>query len=143
MIPFGHLLHARPERSFAWGYGQIPIFGALVAVGAGLHVAAYYLEHHSALSSAATVLCVAIPVAAYVALLYALYAQVSHTWDPFHALLIGLSAAVVVASVVLAAAGVSLAWCLVVLALTPWVTVVGYEAVGHRHNEEVLDSLES
>jgi hypothetical protein len=28
-----------------------------------------------------------------------------------------------------------------VLALAPWVTVVGYEAVGHRHNAEVLASL--
>ena len=41
----------------------------------------------------------------------------------------------------MAAAGVSMAWCVLVLALTPWVTVVGYEAVGHRHNERVLESL--
>ena len=31
-----------------------------------------------------------------------------------------------------------LVWCLAVLALAPWVTVVGYETVGHRHNAEVL-----
>ena len=30
---------------------------------------------------------------------------------------------------------------LLVLALAPWVTVVGYEAVGHRHNAEVLAAL--
>ena len=40
--------------------------------------------------------------------------------------------------VVLAAAGVDMVWCLAVLALAPWVTVVGYETVGHRHNAEVL-----
>ena len=28
-----------------------------------------------------------------------------------------------------------------VLALAPWVTVVGYETVGHRHNAEVLAAL--
>ena len=28
----------------AWGYGHIPVFGAVVAIGAGLHAAAYYLE---------------------------------------------------------------------------------------------------
>ena len=33
-------------------------------------------------------------------------------------------------------------WCLAVLALAPWVTVVGYETVGHRHNAEVLAGLE-
>ena len=35
-----------------------------------------------------------------------------------------------------------MAWCLLVLALTPWVTVVGYELRGHRHNEEVLANSE-
>ena len=45
---------------------------------------------------------------------------------------------VLAAGVVMAAAGVSMVWCVLVLALTPWVTVVGYEAVGHRHNERVL-----
>ena len=42
----------------------------------------------------------------------------------------------------LAWAGVDMVWCLAVLALVPWVTVVGYETVGHRHNAEVLARLE-
>jgi hypothetical protein len=44
----------------------------------------------------------------------------------------------VAASVVLAVVGVALVWCLLILALTPWVTVVGYETVGHRHGDRVL-----
>ena len=44
VIPHGDVLHAHRERSFGWGYGHIPLFGAVVAVGAGLHVAAYQLE---------------------------------------------------------------------------------------------------
>ena len=44
VIPHGHLLSAHRERSFGWGYWHIPLFGAVVAIGAGLHVAAYYLE---------------------------------------------------------------------------------------------------
>ena len=39
------------------------------------------------------------------------------------------------------AAGLSMAWCLVVLSLAPWVTVAGYELRGHRHNAEVLAAL--
>lgn len=31
--------------------------------------------------------------------------------------------------------------CIGVLALTPWVTVLGYAARGHRHNAEVLARL--
>jgi hypothetical protein len=32
-------------------------------------------------------------------------------------------------------------WSLLVLAATPWVSVVGYELRGHRHNAEVLADL--
>jgi len=140
-LPGGDLLHAHRERSFAWGYGHIPVFGALVAVGAGLHAAAYRLEGHSALSDTETVLTVVVPLGVYVGLLYALYAVLTRTFDPFHLLLILGSAAVLAVGVVMVASGASLTWSLLVVALTPWVTVVGYEAVGHRHNEQVLSSL--
>jgi hypothetical protein len=42
---------------------------------------------------------------------------------------------------VLAAAGASIATCLVVLALAPAVTVVGYETLGHRHLADALERL--
>jgi low temperature requirement protein LtrA len=142
VIPFGHLLAAHRERSFGWGYGHIPVFGAVVAIGAGLHTAAYFLEDKSELSAAGTVLAVAVPVGVYAACLYLLYAQITRTLDPFHLLLIAGTAALLVLPVVLAAAGVDMVWCLAVLALSPWVTVVGYESVGHRHSAEVLAALE-
>ena len=140
-VPSGAILHAHRERSFGWGYGHIPFFGATVGVGAGLHAAAYRLEHHSELGPVATVLTVAVPLGVYVLILFALYAQLSHTMDPFHLWLVAGSVAVLAASVGLAAAGVSMPWCLLVLAFTPWVTVLGYELVGHRHNDEVLAGL--
>ena len=84
----------------------------------------------------------AVPLAVYVACLFLLYALITRTMDPFHFLLIGLSAGVMALSVWLAWSGVSMVWCLAVLALVPWVTVVGYETVGHRHNAEVLARLE-
>jgi low temperature requirement protein LtrA len=141
VIPSGDILSAHRERSFGWGYGHIPFFGALVGVGAGLHAAAYLLEHESVLSDTETVLAVAIPLAAYVALMYLLYAQLTRTVDPFHVWLVAGSAVVLGSGVALVAVGVPLTWSLLVVALTPWVTVVGYEAVGHRHNERVLASL--
>jgi hypothetical protein len=61
--------------------------------------------------------------------------------DPFHLGLIAAMTAIVILSVVLAAAGVSIAACLVVLALAPAVTVVGYETLGHRHMAEALEQL--
>jgi hypothetical protein len=63
------------------------------------------------------------------------------TFDPFHLGLVAGTMAIVVGSVVLAAAGVGIAACLVVLALAPAVTVVGYETVGHRHMAAALEQL--
>ncbi|MGY1810709.1 low temperature requirement protein A [Blastococcus sp. SYSU D00669] len=141
VLPFGEVLHRHRERGFGWGYGHIVLFGAAVGVGAGLHVAAYYVEHHSALGTMGTVLGVAVPVAVYVLSTYALYDQLTRTFDPFHLLLLAGSALVVGAALAMAAAGAPLVWCLAVLALTPWVTVVGYETIGHRHEERVLTRL--
>ena len=61
--------------------------------------------------------------------------------DPFHLSLLTGSAAVVAASLVLSAAGLHLTWSLLVLAATPWVSVVGYELRGHRHDAAVLADL--
>jgi len=142
VVPWGHLLSAYRNRSFGWGYGHIPLFGAVVAIGAGLHVAAYYLDDQSELDATGTLLAVAVPVAAYAACLYLLYAQITRTLDPFHVALIIGTAVLLAIPVLLAAAGIDMVWCLAVLALSPWVTVVGYETVGHRHNAEVLAAIE-
>jgi hypothetical protein len=141
IIPSGPILERHRERGFGWGYGHIVLFGALVAVGAGLHAAAYYLEHHSVLGVLGTVLTVAIPTTLYVLSIYALNFQLVRIADPFHLLLLALTAVVVAAAVVMAAGGVSVPWCLAVLALTPWVTVVLYETVGYRHGDQLLERI--
>lgn len=141
VVPFGHVLQMHRERVFSWAYVHIALFGALAAVGAGLHVAAYYLEGSTEIGSVATVLSVAIPMAVFVLSFYGLWTVMMRHIDPFHfSLLIG-TAAVLVLGVVLAGSGVSMAWCLVALAFAPVVTVVGYETVGHRHQEAVLTRM--
>jgi len=51
----------------------------------------------------------------------------------FHVVTVVLSAAVLGLAVVLAAGGISMANCLLVVTLAPVVSVVGHELVGHRH----------
>jgi low temperature requirement protein LtrA len=140
-IPWAEVLEHHRERSFIWGYGHIFIFGSIAATGAGLHVAAYYLEHHTELSSLGTVAAVAVPVAVYILVLYGMYSLVMHAADPFHLSLLAGTAAVLALAGVLAANGTSMAWCLVVVALSPVVTIVGYEALGHRHMQDHLERL--
>jgi len=141
-LPWGDMLHHHRERGFYWGYGHLVIFGAVTATGAGLHVAQYYLEHHSELGLTGTVLSVAIPVAVYAAAVYVMYWVSMRVFDTFHVALVVVTAAVLVAAVVLASSGASLPVCLAVVALAPLVTVVGYETVGHRHVIDHIDRLQ-
>jgi low temperature requirement protein LtrA len=141
VVPQADLLHARRERSFWFGYLPIVTFGAIVATGAGLHAAAYYIEHHSKLGSVETVLAVALPVGVYIASIHLLYALMLRTLDTFHLLLLVLTAAVLAAAVGMAAAGFAMANCLLVVMLAPVVTVVGYELLGHRHAAEAIGRI--
>jgi low temperature requirement protein LtrA len=143
VVPWSEPLVRHRERAvaFAFGYGHLLIFAPLAAVGAGLHVAAFALEHEAKIGATATVLSVAIPIAAYVAVLYALYSVLMRTRDPFHIGLLAGTAAILVLSVLLAVAGVAVSVCLVVMVLAPATTVVGYETVGHRHVTDALERL--
>lgn len=69
-------LSDRRDRSYLWGYGHYGIFAALAALGAGLEVAVEQSGHHVAASPLALGFAVAIPVAAYLALLCAAHALV-------------------------------------------------------------------
>jgi low temperature requirement protein LtrA len=137
-IPWAEVLALHRERSFTWGYGHIVIFASLAAIGAGLHVAASYLEHDTTIGPTGTVLSTAIPVTVYLLALYAIYLAFTRHADPFHLALLAGTALVLVLSVVLAALGVGVAVCLVVLMFAPVVTVLGYETLGHRHVEDAL-----
>ncbi len=132
-VPTADLLHAHREQSFWFGYLPIFLFGSIVATGAGLHVAAYYLEGHSELGSVGTVFSVVIPVGLFVCLVFLIYSTLVRQTDWFHLLLLVLTAGVLVGAVLLALAGVSMALCLLVATAAPMVSVVGYELFGHRH----------
>jgi low temperature requirement protein LtrA len=138
VVPAADVLHVHPERSFVFGYSHIAVFGAIVATGAGLHTAAYFVEHHSELGEVGTLLSVVIPVAVFIVLVYALYAYLLRTWDWFHLLLMALTGAVLLAAALMALAGVSLAVCLLVTTLAPMVSVVGFEVLGHRHADAAI-----
>jgi low temperature requirement protein LtrA len=138
MLPSAQVLEVHRERSFVWGYTQILIVTAIVATGAGLHVAAYFIEHKARIGPLATVLTVAVPVGCFLGLIYALYYQLVRRFDPFHLILLGATAGVVAVAVVAALSDVSMPVCLVILTFAPAVTVVGYETRGYRHQADAL-----
>jgi low temperature requirement protein LtrA len=140
-VPWAEPLVRHRERGFIFGYGHIVIFGSLAAMGAGLHVAALLLEGKSEIGPTGTVFSVALPVGIFALAFYVIYSSVFRENDPFHLGLLAGTGAFLVAGVVLAAAGVTMSVCLLVLALAPVVTVVGYETVGHRHMADAIERL--
>ncbi|GEM31508.1 membrane protein [Nocardia neocaledoniensis NBRC 108232] len=138
MIPSAEVLSVFRGRSIVWALSHIPLFASLAAVGASLHVAAYYIDDAAHISAKSTVLTVATPVAVYLLLVYMLYAYLVRVPDPFHLFLLAATGATLALAVVLAQGGVSMAWCLIVVMVAPVVTVVGYEAIGHRHQSRAL-----
>ena len=133
LIAAGDILHAHRERAYKWAYGGMPIVAAIAATGAGLHVAALFIEHHAQIGPVAVVLSLAIPVGAYMLGVYWLYSVLYAGLHPFHVLLLAITVAVLVAAPWLAAAGVSMTLCLLVVMVAPAVSVVGYEIRGYRH----------
>ena len=72
---------------------------------------------------------------------YVLYSLLMRARDSLHLALGAATLGLLALSVALAAIGVSMAVCLLVLALVPAVTVVGYETLGHRHVSDALRRL--
>jgi low temperature requirement protein LtrA len=138
ILPSARVLHAHRNRAFIWSGLQMMMVTAIVAAGAGLHVAAYYLEGKAHISAFATLLATAIPVGIFLGLLYTVYYYLIRRPDRLHTWLLILTAMVMAVSIFAAVAGASMPVCLCLLMLAPVVTVVGYEWIGHRHQVESM-----
>jgi low temperature requirement protein LtrA len=143
LLPSASVLHANRERAFAWGYGQIVVVASVVATGAGLHVAAYFIEHKAQIGALAVLLCAAVPVTMFLGSTYALNYHLVRKADRFHVWLLVATFALVAAAVIGVITSIDMAICLVVLALAPAVTVMGYELSGHRHLTQTPNSSAS
>ena len=77
MLPAGPGLEERREHSYRWGYGHYGIFGALAALGAGLEVAVEQTSHDLQISDTGVSYAVAIPVAVFLVLLWAVHMTIS------------------------------------------------------------------
>jgi low temperature requirement protein LtrA len=132
LLPSSVILHAHRDRAFAWSYGQIVIIASIVATGAGLHATAYFIAHQSHTGALATLLSTAVPVAVFLGSVYALHAHLVRRFSALHGWLLAAIAAVLGGAILAVSIGVDVSVGLVLLMLAPAVTVVGYEAMGHR-----------
>ena len=143
-VPWAEPLVRRPGRwsGFVFGYGHLAIFAPLAAMGGGVHVAAYVLEGEAKIGATGTVLSVVIPFAIFALAFYVVYSVLVHSQRPVPPVAAcSRRARCSALAVVLAAAGVSVPVCLLVVMLAPAVTVVGYETLGHRHMADAMERL--
>jgi low temperature requirement protein LtrA len=133
LVPSGDILLRHRDRAPVWGYVQMLIVTAIVATGAGLHLAAFFMEHKAQITVVGAVLAVAVPVVVFLGSLHALYYYLVRRFRAFDGWLLFASSGVAGLAVLAASAGVSLATCLVILTLAPIVTIVAYEVLGYRH----------
>jgi low temperature requirement protein LtrA len=142
MLPSGRALHVRRHRSFLFGYGHIPIFAAIAATGAGLHVAAYYIDHEAHVSAAVAVASIAVPVGLFKGSLTWLY-SVMVGRDRTVITVAGVVLMALAAAVGLAAAGVSVPVCLLVIVLALGASIVVDERRGSDRLHHALEKLEA
>jgi low temperature requirement protein LtrA len=74
--PAGEGLVRNRDRSYVWGYGHYGILAALAAIGAGLEIAVEQVGHDIPASPVALGYAIAIPVAAFILLSWALHAPI-------------------------------------------------------------------
>lgn len=139
--PMGQGLHAHRSRGFVFGYGHIVVVAAIAAIGAGLHVAAYYLEHESHLSARGALLTVVVPMVVFWLSMVVIYTVIV-AGDHMHWRDTAMVAAVLVLALVLAQLGVALTVCLLVAACAFVPAIVTDEWVGARQREQTLHELD-
>jgi low temperature requirement protein LtrA len=127
LVPSGEILQRHRDRAQAWGCAQMLIVTSIVATGAGLRVAADFIEGKATISAVAAVLAVAVPVGVFLGLMYALSYYLVRRFFLFQAWLLIATAGIVAVTFVAAVSGLDVARCLVILMLAPAVTVVGSE----------------
>ncbi|MFE4542352.1 low temperature requirement protein A [Arthrobacter sp. NPDC056727] len=137
-VPAGRVLARHRRRTFGWSYGHIIVFAAVVGTGAGLHAAAEYISGESHIAATATVLTVAIPVFLFELTLMMIYSFLLRTADRHHIWVFTAAGLVLACAVVAVGLGASLGAALLIVAASPALIIVEYEAVGYRHAEQAL-----
>jgi Bacterial low temperature requirement A protein (LtrA) len=125
LVPSGEILQRHRNRAPVWGYVQMRVVTNIVATGAGLRVAADFIEGRATITAVAAVLAVVVPVGLFLGLMYALSYYLVRRFYVLHAWLLVATGGAVAATLVAALSAVDVARCLVILMLAPAVTVVG------------------
>ena len=131
--PFGDFLKNRRERASRWGYLHLSIFSSIVAMGAGLQLAGKYLEGKSKFSPGAIVAFTAISVGVYISsVLLTNFDSFLNRRRIFASL--GGAFTILAVSFIMEKMNFSIPVCLGVIAIAPFVVVIGYQTMRSGQN---------
>lgn len=146
LVPSRIVLERIPNRTFAWRYVHLALFGSIASIGAGLHLTAIAVEHGE-VTLLGIALALAVPLAITVLLIFAIWSVLFRSLDFTHVPLLFVTLAPLVAAVIVGAATrpgetlnldnpgslTALSVVISLVALGAVIEVVGHERVGYRH----------
>ena len=122
--PAGEGLSVNRSRSYLWGYGHYGVFVALAALGAGLEVAVADAGHHVEADAMILAYAVALPVGAFLVLLWAVHAVLASRSQIRPVVILPAAALVLLVPLLAETVGVTVAvvliafFCVLVVAVT-------------------------
>lgn len=146
LVPSRLVLEQRPERTFAWRYAHLALFGSIAAIGAGLHLTTIAVEH-GGVSLLGIALALAVPLATTICLIFLIWSVLMRSFDLTHLPLLLITMAPLAGAVVVGAlfhpqqaldldepgAMTLLSVVVGLVALGAVIEVVGHEIVGFAH----------
>jgi low temperature requirement protein LtrA len=134
--PAGRGLERHPDLAFLWGYGHYGIFATLAALGAGLEVAAEAIGQHVETSGTAVAFAVAVPVSAFMFLVWGLHAPLAagSRLSDLPTVVLAIAATLAIAGGV--GAGLPLPWAVLLIGLPPAGIVTSAVVTGRDSRRE-------
>ena len=137
LVPHATVLEARREKTIPWVYGHVFLYAAIAAVGAGLHVIGYAYDPEYSVGVTTVVASIAVPVIVFMIVRYLMQAWLVSA-PPRDSVLQSAATVLPVIAVVLAAAGVPVWACLLVVLASPVAVIVSFELSTWRSLEDQL-----
>lgn len=149
LVPSRIVLERRPERTFAWRYVHLALFGSIAAIGAGLHLTTIAVSHGE-VSLLGIALALAVPLAITIVLIFLVWSVLLRSFDATHLPLLLITLAPLAAAVAVGAfvypneafdlenrgSTTALSAIVGLVALGAIIEVVGHERVGFKHTLE-------
>lgn len=134
---YGALLERHPNALPSFVYLHIVLYGAIAAVGAGLHIVSSSIEGEARISALGVLSSVAVPVGVYIVLLFLITSVVTQRFIASLWLWPLMTLCVLAVAAIACALGLPVGWALLIVSVAPMCCVFGADLAARRiHSDE-------